>query len=272
MSSTTEPASRELEIDGVVVTLATIAFAAIGGILYLLLAYASGADAQPVVIASGILAAAIVLAWLAAYPRRATAAAVALVLLVAIIYLPRIFVMDGLLLREAAGMPASRLRVAIGLNIGGVFIGFLALVVFGFVIPLIASWIAAQRRVPGADGRLALHIRLMLGALIIVIFPFTSFYDDLSFALLRPARDEMVRAIHSGAAPSDAANARFPRIACCDNAIRVLDGGERILFPEAEPDPVARALLHERGKPDTARFRTIRDYGAGWRLVEIGRR
>src|SRR5690348_8443351 len=131
MASPAEPA-REFEPDGVVLTLAALAFAALAALLYFALAYASGAGPVPVGIASIIIAALLVGSWLLAYPHRATAVAVALVLLAAIIYLPRIFVMDGLLLREASGMSGSRLRVAIGLNLGGVFIAFLALIVFGF--------------------------------------------------------------------------------------------------------------------------------------------
>src|SRR5690349_2837949 len=125
-----EPPSRELDIDGLAIALAAIAFAGIAGLLYFALSYASGAGVAPVAIASGIVAAALVLGWLAAWPHRAEAVAVSLVLLASVIYLPRIFVMDGLLLREAGGLDGSRLRVAIGLNVGGVFILFLSLIVF----------------------------------------------------------------------------------------------------------------------------------------------
>src|SRR5689334_24578312 len=96
--------------------------------------------------------------------------------------------MDGLLLRDSAGLAGSRLRVAIGLNVGGVFIAFLALTIFGFILPLIMSLLAARRGLPGSIQRLDLHVRGLLTGIILVLFPFSSFYDELSFALLRPAR------------------------------------------------------------------------------------
>ena len=260
---------RDLEIDGIVVTLGALAFAGIAALLYFALAYASGAEPMPVAIAAGVVAAAIVLSWLAAYPHRATAVAVALVLLAAIIYLPRIFVMDGALLREASGISGSRLRVAMGLNIGGVFIAFLCLVAFGFIVPLISSILAASRRQPGSGIRLDIHLRATLAGIILALFPFTSFYDELSFALLRPAREAAVKAmsevyINTTIAPAE----RFPRLACCDNTIHVLNNGDRILFPESL-DPSSHAVVYERNSPPGGRYRTLRDYGDGWKLVEI---
>jgi hypothetical protein len=82
--------TRDFELDGVVFTLGAIAFVSIAAILYFLLAFASGAEPIPVFIASTLVAAAIVLAWLAAYPHRATAAAPSLVVLAALVFLPRI--------------------------------------------------------------------------------------------------------------------------------------------------------------------------------------
>jgi hypothetical protein len=264
-----EPPARELDIDGLVVVVASIAFAAIGGVLYLGLSYASGAGIAPVAIASAIVSAAIVLAWLAAYPHQATAVAVSLVLLAAIIYLPRIFVMDGLLLREAGGMPESRLRVAISLNVGGVFVAFLALIVFGFLLPLVMSVLAVRRGLPGSVRRLDIHVRGLLGGIILVLFPFSSFYDELSFALLRPARTAAVEAmseiyIDTAVAPAE----KFPRLACCNNEIHVVDDGNRFYFPDGAGSG-GRAVLYERNSPPPGNFRVLRDYGGGWKLVQF---
>jgi hypothetical protein len=264
-----EPASRELEIDGLVVVLAASAFAAIAGLLYFALSYASGAGMTPVAIASAIVAAAIVLAWLASYPHRATMIAVSLVLLATIIYLPRIFVMDGLLLREAGALAGSRLRVAIGLNIGGVFIAFLALVIFGFILPLVMSALAARRGAPGSALTLDIHIRGLLIGIILVLFPFSAFYDELSFALLRPARTAAVKAmseiyINTTVAPAE----KFPRLACCNNEIHIIDNGDRLFFPD-RADPAMRGVLYERNSPPPGAFRVLRDYGEGWNLVEF---
>ena len=261
-----EPPARELEIDGLVVVLAAIAFAAIAGLLYFALSYASGAGMAPVAIASVIVAAAIVLAWLASYPHRATMIAVSLVLLAAIIYLPRIFVMDGLLLREAGGLDGSRLRVAIGLNIGGVFIAFLALILFGFILPLLMSVLAAKRDLPGSALTLDIHVRGVLTGIILVLFPFSSFYDELSFALLRPARTAAVEAmseiyINTTVAPAE----KFPRLACCNNEIHITDNGDRLFFP----DRAGRSILFERNSPPPGDFIVLRDFGGGWKLVEF---
>jgi hypothetical protein len=269
MASPAAEQAREFEPDGVVLTLGALAFAGIATLLYFALAYASGAGVAPVAIASIIVAALIVGSWLLAYPHRATAVAIALVLLAAIIYLPRIFVLDGALLREASGMSGSRLRVAIGLNVGGVFVGFLVLVVFGFLLPLINSLLALRRRLPGSSRRFDIHVRAVLGAIVLVMFPFSSFYDDLSFALLKPAREEAVKAmseiyINTSIAPAE----RFPRIACCNNTIRVTENGDRLLFLESE-NSGAHAVIYERNTPAPGPFRVLRDYGGGWKLVEF---
>ncbi|HEV7692529.1 MAG TPA: hypothetical protein VGO52_16960 [Hyphomonadaceae bacterium] len=266
---TREPPARELEIDGLVVVLAAIAFAAIAGLLYFALSYASGAGIAPVAIASAIVAVAIVLAWLASYPHRATMIAVSLVLLATIIYLPRIFVMDGLLLREAGGLDGSRLRVAMGLNVGGVFIIFLGLLVFGFILPLIMSAFAARRGAPGSVQTLDIHVRGLLMGVILVLFPFSSFYDELSFALLRPARTAAVEAmseiyINTTVAPAE----KFPRLACCNNEIHITDNGDRLFFPD-RVGSAARGVLYERNSPPPGRLRVLRDYGEGWKLVEF---
>jgi hypothetical protein len=266
---TREPPARELEIDGLVIVLTAIAFAAIAGLLYFALSYASGAGPAPVAIASLIVAAAIVLAWLASYPHRATMIAVSLVILATIIYLPRIFVMDGLLLREASGLDGSRLRVAMGLNVGGVFIAFLGLLIFGFILPLVMSVFAARRRAPGSALTLDIHVRGLLVGVILVLFPFSSFYDELSFALLRPARAAAAEAmseiyINTTVAPAE----KFPRLACCNNEIHVTDNGDRLFFPD-RTGPVARGVLYERNSPRPGRFRVLRDYGGGWKLIEF---
>lgn len=268
MASPAEGPAREFEPDGVVLTLAALAFALLAALLYFALAYASGAGPVPVGVASVIVAALIVGAWLLAYPHRATAVAVALVILAAIIYLPRIFVLDGALLREASGMPASRLRVAIGLNVGGVFLGFLTLLVFGFLIPLVMSVLAIRRGLPGSHRRLDIHLRAILGAIILMMFPFSSFYDELSFALLKPAREQAAKAmadiyINTQIAPAD----RFPRLACCENKIHVANNGDRLIFPDSS-EPNAHAVIYERNNPPPGGFRVLRDYGGGWKLVE----
>ena len=249
--------------------LAAIAFAVIAGLLYFALSYASGAGMAPVAIASAIISAAFVLAWLASYPHRATMIAISLVILATVIYLPRIFVMDGLLLREASGLSGSRLRVAIGLNVGGVFIAFLGLLVFGFILPLIMSALAARRGAPGSALTLDIHVRGLLVGIILVLFPFSSFYDELSFALLRPARTAAVEAmseiyINTTVAPAE----KFPRLACCNNEIHVTDNGDRLYFPD-RTGSAARGVLFERNTPPPGAFRVLRDYGEGWKLIEF---
>ena len=268
MASPAEEQAREFEPDGVVLTLASLAFAGLAVLLYFALAYASGAGPVPVGLASIIVAALIVGSWLLAYPHRATAVAVALVILAAIIYLPRIFVLDGLLLREASGMTGSRLRVALGLNVGGVFILFLALLVFGFLLPFLTSILALRRRMSGSARRFDIHLRATLGAIILVMFPFSSFYDELSFALLKPAREQAAKAmseiyINTQIAPAE----RFPRIACCDNTIHVTNNGDRLIFPDSGGRN-AHAVIYERNNPSPGPFRVLRDYGGGWKLVE----
>ncbi len=223
---------------------------------------------MPVGIASAIVAALLVGSWLLAYPHRATAVAVALVLLAAIIYLPRIFVLDGLLLREASGMTGSRLRVALGLNVGGVFIGFLAPARVRLPDPAHHVRAGAGAACRDRRCRFDIHVRAVLGAIVLVMFPFSSFYDELSFALLKPAREEaakaMSRDLHQHQdLPAD----RFPRIACCNNTIHVTENGDRLLFPETG-EAGGHVVIYERNTPPPGPFRVLGDYGGGWKLVE----
>jgi hypothetical protein len=244
-------------------------------IIWLLLALGSGAHPVPIALASILFAALIVGAALAGYPWRCSLPAAALVAFIAAILLPRAFVIDAVLLRDAAGLPPMRLHLAIGLSIGGVAMAFFAFLVVGFLAPLVAAIIAWRRQLPGAVTTLVIKSLLVAAAIGVAAAPLTPTFKDAWFALLRPSRDAIVRQIqmHPDAAGWYRAEQTFPRVACCGNIVRVFEHGDRILFPMADYGDGFWAYFYDRSTRDdrTFNFRTVRDYGGGWTLVEIRR-
>jgi hypothetical protein len=112
----------------------------------------------------------------------------------------------------------------------------------------------AARRRPSTRTRASLigHVALLLGFVVLAIFPATPVYKDAEFAVLRGERQRVVSEILSGAAklePDPGARNRvtvavahgFPRIACCGNTVVVFDGGRQVLFPSSLTPP-SRAI------------------------------
>ncbi|MDP3739211.1 MAG: hypothetical protein Q8R02_17605 [Hyphomonadaceae bacterium] len=262
-------ATRPLEIDGLALILLVLAFVGVSAACWWLLSQASQADLAPVLAASIVIGSATISAWLYGYPRRVLGASLALVALAALVYLPRLFVVDGVLLRESTGVPPSRLVTVIGLNVGGLGIAFLAFLVAGFAGPLWGTIVALRQRLPGASRTLTLQLKLILSAIILAAFPFTSFYQDLSFALLRSNREAVV---HEIAATPDIGHhivqQHFPRLACCGNVVFVRDAGTSVFFPMAEAGDGVWGYLHTRnGAPPHPAFQIIRTYDNGWSLA-----
>jgi hypothetical protein len=106
--------------------------------------------------------------WVLGYPRRAAIPAMSFALVCAIAWLPFFFDMDGALLRDAAGVPASRLNVIAGFYIGGLGLVLLAFAVFGFLVPLAGALLALRRRLVGARSTVVLHIVLGLSAALVM--------------------------------------------------------------------------------------------------------
>jgi len=261
-------ATRPLEIDGLALTLLILAFVGVTATCWWLLSQASQADLAPVLTASLIIGAATIAAWLYGYPRRVLGASLALVALAALVYLPRLFVVDGVLLRETSGVPPSRLVTVIGLNVGGLGVAFLAFLIAGFAGPLWGTIVALRRHLPGASRTLTLQLKLILAAFILAAFPFPSFYQDLSFALLRSARDAVVREIATNPGiDKHIIPQHFPRLACCGNVVFVYDTS--IFFPMAEAGDGVWGYLHTHtGAAIDPAFPVIRTYDNGWSLAE----
>lgn len=162
---------RKIEFDGLAVTLFACAFAGVG----ILTAWIAGSAAQrfdvAILAAGAAVGAAVVVAWIFGYPRRAAIPAMSLVILIAMIALPALFQMDGALLREASGAPASRIYVVMGLYVGGLGLIFLAFVVFGFLGPLAGAALALKRGEKQARETLGLHCALTAAALALILIP-----------------------------------------------------------------------------------------------------
>jgi hypothetical protein len=120
--------------------------------------------------ASALVGAAVIAAWIAGYPRRAAIPAMALVMLIAMLAMPVFFNMDGVLLREAKGAPASRLYIIMGLYVGGLGVAFLAFLAFGFIGPLVSALLALRRGEKHARQTVMLHGVLTFSALALVFF------------------------------------------------------------------------------------------------------
>jgi len=162
---------RIIEYDGLAIVMFALAFAGLATAVALLVAGATQALDAKTIAAGAIVAAGVIGAWIAGYPRRAAIPMMSLVMLCAILILPAVFDMDGMLLREAAGTPVSHLYVAMGLYISGLGFAFLAFIVFGFFCPLAGALLAVRRGEPGARQTLMLHGVLCVIALALTLIP-----------------------------------------------------------------------------------------------------
>ncbi len=162
---------RSIEYDGLAIVLLAAAFLICGAGIASILSLATQTFDAGIVAAAGVVALAVLAAWIFGYPRRAAIPAIALVLLCAMEFLPVIFSMDGALMREAAGSPASRVYVVKGLYVGGLGVALLALLVFGFFCPLAGAVLGLRRREAKAREVLIVHALLTGGALALTLFP-----------------------------------------------------------------------------------------------------
>lgn len=162
---------RHIEYDGLAVVLFICAFLGVAALTVWVVGSAAQTFAVPVFVAGALTGAAVVGAWILGYPRRAAIPAMALVVLIAMLAMPAFFNMNGALLREAAGAPASRVYVAMGLYVGGLGVAFLAFLVFGFFGPLAGAVLAMRRREKHARDTLLLQCALTFVALVLVFFP-----------------------------------------------------------------------------------------------------
>lgn len=163
---------RHIEFDGLAIVMLALGFA----VVTVVAAWLAGSAAQrfdmPILAAGGAVGAGVIVAWIFGYPRRAAMPAMAMVVLVALLILPRIFNMNGALLREAAGTPVAHLYVAMGLYVAGLSFILLMLLVFGFLLPLVGAVLGLKRHEQGARETLMLHGVLTGLALVMVFFPF----------------------------------------------------------------------------------------------------
>jgi hypothetical protein len=159
---------RTIEFDGLAIAILALGFAGISAFVFWILSSATQSTGAPVWIASALVGFGVIIAWIFGYPRHAAVPAMSFVVL-AIALLPHIFNLNGALLREAAGAPASRVAIAAGLYVGGLGLVVLGLLIFGFIGPLIGAILAHRRGVPAAASSLRLHIALGLGAVAILV-------------------------------------------------------------------------------------------------------
>jgi hypothetical protein len=162
---------RAIEFDGLAIVLMACAFLGVGVLTVWVVGSAAQRFDAPVLVAGAAVSAAVMAAWIFGYPRRAAIPAMALAILAAMIALPAVFEMDGALLREAVGAPASRLYVVMGLYVGGLGVFFLAFMVFGFFAPLAGAILGLKRGEKQARETLALHCVLLAAALALILFP-----------------------------------------------------------------------------------------------------
>src|SRR5262245_10943086 len=127
---------RHIEYDDLAVVLFILAFLGVAALTTWMVGSAAQTFAAPVFGAGALVGAAVIGAWIFGYPRRAAIPAMALAMLLATLLMPAFFDLSGMLLREAAGAPASRVYVAMGLYVGGLGVAFLGFMVFGFFGPL----------------------------------------------------------------------------------------------------------------------------------------
>jgi hypothetical protein len=162
---------RHIEYDDLAVVLFICAFIGIAALTVWIVGSAAQTYEAPVFVAGALVGAAVIGGWIVGYPRYAAIPAMALVMLLAMLAMPAFFDMDGALLREAEGAPASRVYVVMGLYVGGLGVAFLAFMVFGFLGPLAGAFLALRRREKYARQTLILHCALTFVALVLVFFP-----------------------------------------------------------------------------------------------------
>ncbi len=149
---------RTIEYDGLAITMLALGFIFIAALTVWIAGNAAQRFDAPVFATAALVGTAVCAAWCFGYPRYAAIPAMALVILLAAITLPLVFDMNGALLREASGTPPSRIYVAMGLYVGGLGVGFLAFMVFGFLGPLAGAVLRLKRRETGARFSLILHV------------------------------------------------------------------------------------------------------------------
>jgi hypothetical protein len=166
---TTSLDPRHIEFDGLALTLFALTFVTVSvATAYVIASTAETMDALTV-LASVLVAAGVIAAWIYGYPRHAAIPAMSLVFVCAILALPFVFDMNGALLREAAGAPASRVYVAMGLYVGGLGVLLLAFLVFGFLVPLAGSVLRVRRREDRSRETLMLHLKLCGAAIALTL-------------------------------------------------------------------------------------------------------
>lgn len=233
--------------------------------------------AVAVLVFAGALVAAVWLSW----RYNAQVIAVSLVVFAALVLLPRFFVTDGIFLSEARSMPAQRLSLVAGLNVGALGLALLAFLVVGFVAPLIGAWLAVRRRSKGAWVALRVHLGILAAAVAVAVLPMTPVWREAHFTVMQEMREKVVRDLAAGAVEAKQAGQRrdlkthapaaaFPRLACCGNVVYVLDDGRRILFPMTTFGPDAWGYVHmDDVAGDAPPLRTLAKLGGGWRRVAI---
>ena len=163
---------RHIEFDGLAVVMLGLGFTGVAAATIWLAGSAAQRFDAPVWLAGGTVGAAMIAAWIVGYPRRAAMPAMAMVVLVATLLLPRMFNMKGALLREAAGTSAEHLYIAMSVYIAGLSVSLLALLVFGFLVPLCGAMLGLRRHGKRARETLLLHGVLTGVALLLVLLPF----------------------------------------------------------------------------------------------------
>jgi hypothetical protein len=149
---TTSLDPRHIEFDGLALTLFALTFVTVSvATAYVIASTAETMDALTV-LASVLVAAGVIAAWI-----------------YGILALPFVFDMNGALLREAAGAPASRVYVAMGLYVGGLGVLLLAFLVFGFLVPLAGSVLRVRRREDRSRETLMLHLKLCGAAIALTL-------------------------------------------------------------------------------------------------------
>jgi hypothetical protein len=233
----------------------------------------------PALITGPTIVIAAILAWFLTHRQRAGTTAVSLVVLIALLTIPRLFVVDGLLLADGKGLSSSHLAVIAGLDVGAVALAFLAFFVVGFVTPLIGASLEFRRGHAGSRETLAVHGALFGVAALLIGLSTLPIGRDAQFHLFKIQRERVVSEIASGAKLTQTAGRRdlqlyvppgvFPRLACCGNVVYVLEGGRRILFPMSAFGAASWGYVHDASPTDAPPLRTVHGYGDGWRRVRI---
>jgi hypothetical protein len=244
------------------------------------LAFAAREASGPVIIASvatGVLCGS---AWLIGRPWRAARIACASAFISAAIWLPRLFVVDAVFLRELVGAPSQRISTVLALDVMFVTALLGGVVIVGVLWPLADTIRASMKGHIGAGPRIRAHA-LALGLLSLAAgLALSPAYPWINHTLMHEARERLVERIQSGdmalqerpgsllleAIPGTA----FPRLACCGGSALVAADRRFVLFVMAD-QPGARwgflYALNDAGVPSA--FITRARLGPGWRLVRI---